>query len=81
MSISFLQLYMPYTWCLAQVLSTGTVGISDRVLGGDINTTLAMRTCDTDGTLLQPAKPLTPSERMYTQIGQVGAGSLLICDT
>ena len=55
---------------IAAILSTGPVGISDKV--GHTNATLIMRTCDANGTLLQPSKPLTPSERMYTQIGQAG---------
>jgi hypothetical protein len=46
------------------------VGISDKV--GHTNTTLIMRTCDQDGNLLQPSKPLTPSDRMFTEIGEAG---------
>jgi hypothetical protein len=55
---------------IAAVLSTGPVGISDKI--GATNATLIMRTCDANGRLLQPSKPLTPSERMYTEIGQAG---------
>eukprot|EP00040_Diaphanoeca_grandis_P034999 m.218963 g.218963 ORF g.218963 m.218963 type:complete len:854 (+) comp33283_c0_seq1:365-2926(+) len=55
---------------IVAVLSTGPVGISDK--WGHTNSTLIMATCDANGRLLQPAKPLTPSERMFTQIGQSG---------
>eukprot|EP01047_Picozoa_sp_COSAG01_P042685 COSAG01_NODE_3740_length_5746_cov_2.375421_6_plen_295_part_00 len=55
---------------IAAVLSTGPVGISDKL--GHTNATLVMRTCGSDGTLLQPSKPLTPSERMFTSIGEAG---------
>ena len=55
---------------IAAVLSTGPVGISDKI--GATNATLIMRTCDANGRLLQPSKPLTPSERMYTEIGNAG---------
>jgi hypothetical protein len=53
-----------------QVLSTGPVGISDKI--GATNASLIMATCDASGRLLQPSKPLTPSDRMYTHIGQEG---------
>ena len=55
---------------IAAILSTGPVGISDKV--GYTNSTLIMRTCDANGTLLQPSKPLTPSDRMFTEIGDAG---------
>ena len=45
------------------MLSTGPVGISDAVGGTDA--ALAMATCDANGTLLQPSKPLTPTDRTY----------------
>ena len=51
---------------IAAVLSTGPVGISDQL--GGTNATLIMATCRSDGVLLQPAKPLTPSERMYVNL-------------
>ena len=50
--------------------STGPVGISDKL--DHTNATLIMATCDVDGNLLQPSKPLTPSERMFSEIGQAG---------
>ena len=55
---------------ITAALSTGPVGISDKI--GATNATLIMHTCDAGGRLLQPNKPLTPSDRMYTMIGQAG---------
>lgn len=60
---------------IVAVLSTGPVGISDKV--GATNATLIMATCDANGRLLQPSKPLTPSERMYTTIGAAGSSAEL----
>lgn len=53
---------------IVSVLSTGPVGISDKA--GGTNATIAMATCDTAGTLLQPSKPLTPSDRTYAPAGR-----------
>lgn len=52
---------------IVAVLSTGPVGISDAAGGTDAS--LAMATCDANGTLLQPSKPLTPSDRTYAPSG------------
>lgn len=44
-------------------LSTGGVGLSDPVGGG--NATLALSACAADGTLLQPSRPATPLDASF----------------
>ena len=46
-------------------MSTGPVGPSDGA--GQHNTTRLMRTCTADGTILQPARPMTPIDATYRQ--------------
>ena len=50
---------------MVATLSTGPVGISDKI--GATNKTIVMATCDSEGRILQPSKPLTPSDRSYAQ--------------
>ena len=47
-------------------MSTGPVGLSDGA--GNHNKTRLMRTCDADGTILQPNKPMTPIDATYRAI-------------
>ena len=47
-------------------MSTGPVGPSDGA--GRHNATRLLRTCTTDGTILQPEKPFTPIDASYRQV-------------
>jgi hypothetical protein len=49
---------------ITAVLSMGPVGIADKA--GYTNATLVMRTCDKGGRLLQPSKPITSIDAMFT---------------
>eukprot|EP00039_Didymoeca_costata_P022263 m.4153 g.4153 ORF g.4153 m.4153 type:complete len:922 (-) comp2906_c0_seq1:25-2790(-) len=49
---------------IINVLTAGPVGIGDQI--GMTNATLAMMTCSIAGKLLQPTKPATPIDAMYS---------------
>ena len=57
------------------VLSTGPVGFSDAP--GETDAVLIGRTCDANGTLLQPSKPLTACDSTHDAAGAAPAGFCL----
>lgn len=58
---------------IVAALSTGPVGISDKI--GATNATLIMATCTADGDLLQTTKPLTPTDRSFVWQLQSGTAA------
>jgi hypothetical protein len=55
----------PEFQALLLAMSTGPVAFSDKI--GHSNTSLILRTCRTDGVLLQPAQPLIPIHEWFYQ--------------
>lgn len=50
---------------LITTLTAGPIGIADQI--GYTNSSLILQTCTTNGTLLQPDKPATPIDAMFSQ--------------